>query len=49
MIMETAALLRNHPSPSDREIDEALASHVCRCGTYARLRAAVHRAATSRA
>jgi aerobic-type carbon monoxide dehydrogenase small subunit (CoxS/CutS family) len=49
MIMETAALLRNTPSPSEREIDNALASHVCRCGTYARLRAAVHRAATSRA
>jgi isoquinoline 1-oxidoreductase alpha subunit len=48
MIMETAALLQHNPSPSDREIDEALASHVCRCGTYGRLRAAVHRAATSR-
>jgi isoquinoline 1-oxidoreductase alpha subunit len=48
MIMETAALLRANPSPSDRDIDEALASHVCRCGTYARLRAAVHRAAGTR-
>jgi isoquinoline 1-oxidoreductase subunit alpha len=49
MIMETAALLGNNPSPSDREIDEALSTHVCRCGTYGRLRAAVHRAAPSRA
>jgi isoquinoline 1-oxidoreductase alpha subunit len=47
MIMETAALLRTTPSPTDREIDAALASHVCRCGTYARLRAAVHRAAAA--
>jgi len=45
MIMETAALLRTKPRPGDKEIDEALASHICRCGVYNRLRAAVKRAA----
>lgn len=45
MIMEAAALLRARPHPTDGEIDGAFASHVCRCGTYNRLRAAVHRAA----
>jgi isoquinoline 1-oxidoreductase subunit alpha len=49
MIMETAALLRHTPSPTDGEIDAALGSHICRCGTYGRLRAAVHRASQSRA
>jgi isoquinoline 1-oxidoreductase alpha subunit len=48
MIMEAAALLRSRPSPTDAEIDGALAGHVCRCGTYNRLRAAVRRAATVR-
>ena len=47
MIMETVALLRANASPSDGDIDAALGGHVCRCGTYARLRAAVHRAAAS--
>jgi isoquinoline 1-oxidoreductase alpha subunit len=45
MIMEAAALLRVNPSPSDRDIDRAFGGHVCRCGTYTKLRAAVHRAA----
>lgn len=45
MIMEAAALLRAVGSPADGDIDRALGAHVCRCGTYARLRAAVHRAA----
>lgn len=45
MIMETAALLRAKPRPGDKEVDEALSSHICRCGTYNRLRAAVKRAA----
>jgi isoquinoline 1-oxidoreductase alpha subunit len=43
-IMATAALLRANPRPTDREIDEAL-TNICRCGTYAALRRAVHRAA----
>ena len=45
MIMTASALLREKPSPTDREIDDVLSEHVCRCGTYPRLRKAVHRAA----
>jgi len=44
-IMETCALLKRKPNPTDADIDEALDGHVCRCGTYSRMRAAVHRAA----
>jgi len=47
MIMEAAALLKTTPAPTDQQIDEALSSHVCRCGTYTRLRRAVHRAAAT--
>jgi isoquinoline 1-oxidoreductase subunit alpha len=46
MIMEAAALLKTRPHPSDAEIDASLVGHVCRCGTYQRLRRAVHRAAS---
>lgn len=45
MILEAAALLREKPRPTDADIDEALGTHVCRCGTYTRIRQAVHRAA----
>jgi isoquinoline 1-oxidoreductase subunit alpha len=45
MIMATAALLDKTPRPSDDEIDAALSEHLCRCGTYLRIRRAVHRAA----
>lgn len=45
MIMTTAALLDKNPRPSDAEIDEALSENLCRCGTYLRIRRAVHRAA----
>jgi aerobic-type carbon monoxide dehydrogenase small subunit (CoxS/CutS family) len=45
MIMESAALLRANASPSAADIDRALSGHICRCGTYTRLRAAVRRAA----
>lgn len=45
MIMEAAALLQATPRPTDAAIDQAFSSHVCRCGTYVRLRAAIHRAA----
>lgn len=45
MIMATAALLVTKPSPTDQDIDATLGSHVCRCGTYQRLRRAVHTAA----
>ncbi|MEY4976954.1 MAG: hypothetical protein RIQ97_2149 [Pseudomonadota bacterium] len=40
-IMATVALLRQHPSPSAEQIDEALAGHLCRCGTQPRIRAAI--------
>jgi len=44
-IVAAAALLHEHPLPSDAQIDAALAGHLCRCGTQQRVRAAVHRAA----
>jgi isoquinoline 1-oxidoreductase subunit alpha len=44
-IMSAAALLANNPVPSDQDIDAALAGNICRCGTYVRIRKAIHRAA----
>ena len=44
-IMSAAALLKNNPRPSDAEIDAAMSGNICRCGTYPRIRKAVHRAA----
>jgi isoquinoline 1-oxidoreductase subunit alpha len=44
-IMAAAALLAAKPDPSDTDIDAALSGNICRCGTYQRIRAAVHRAA----
>ena len=44
-IMSAAALLKDHPRPSDDEIDAAMAGNICRCGTYPRIRKAIHRAA----
>jgi isoquinoline 1-oxidoreductase alpha subunit len=44
MLMAAAALLKNKPEPSDADIDEAM-TNLCRCGTYQRVRAAIHRAA----
>jgi isoquinoline 1-oxidoreductase alpha subunit len=44
-IMAAAALLKAKPRPTDADIDAALSGNVCRCGTYQRIRAAVHRAA----
>jgi isoquinoline 1-oxidoreductase subunit alpha len=41
MIMAVAALLRDKPAPSDAEIDAAI-TNICRCGTYQRIRAAIH-------
>ena len=43
LIMTAAALLKNTPKPTDAEIDAAI-SNICRCGTYARIRAAIHTA-----
>lgn len=45
MLMTTCALLKANPHPSDADIDSALDQHVCRCGTYARVRRAIQRAA----
>ena len=44
-IMSAAALLASKASPTDGDIDEAMAGNVCRCGTYDRIRRAIHRAA----
>jgi isoquinoline 1-oxidoreductase subunit alpha len=44
-IMSAAALLATNHKPSDGEIDEAMAGNLCRCGTYFRIRKAIHRAA----
>jgi isoquinoline 1-oxidoreductase alpha subunit len=44
-IMAAAALLSKTPAPNDREIDAAMNGNLCRCGTYLRIRDAIHRAA----
>lgn len=44
-IMSAAAMLSRTPDPSDSEIDTAMAGNLCRCGTYLRIRRAIHRAA----
>ncbi|WP_323780486.1 (2Fe-2S)-binding protein [Leisingera sp.] len=44
-IMQAASLLAANPAPSDAEIDEAMQGNLCRCGTYQRIRAAIHAAA----
>jgi isoquinoline 1-oxidoreductase subunit alpha len=44
-IMSTVALLAANPTPTDEDIDSALSANLCRCGTYPRIRRAVHRAA----
>jgi aerobic-type carbon monoxide dehydrogenase small subunit (CoxS/CutS family) len=45
-IMSAAALLNSAPHPTDDDIDAAMAGNLCRCGTYQRIRRAIHRAAT---
>ncbi len=45
-IMQAAALLAENPAPSDSDIDEAMQGNLCRCGTYPRIRAAIHDAAS---
>ena len=47
-ILAAVALLRNKPHPSDREIDAAM-TNICRCGSYARIRAAIHAVAKKKA
>ena len=44
-IMSAAALLATKPKPSDADIDAAMSGNICRCGTYQRIRRAIHRAA----
>ena len=46
-IMAAAALLTDTPKPSDGDIDAAMSGNLCRCATYVRIRAAIHRAAES--
>jgi isoquinoline 1-oxidoreductase subunit alpha len=47
-ILAAVALLRKYPQPTDRQIDEAM-TNLCRCGTYARVRASIHAAAKKKA
>jgi isoquinoline 1-oxidoreductase subunit alpha len=44
-LMSAAALLRQKPKPTDADIDDAMSGNICRCGTYPRIRKAIHRAA----
>ena len=44
-IMSAAALLANNPKPTDADIDQAMSNNICRCGTYNRIREAIHVAA----
>ncbi len=44
-IMQAAALLAKTPAPTDTDIDAAMSGNICRCGTYQRIRSAIHRAA----
>lgn len=46
-IMSATALLKETPRPSDQQIDSGMSGNICRCGTYARIRAAIHHAAAS--
>jgi isoquinoline 1-oxidoreductase alpha subunit len=48
MIMTVAAFLKDHPKPTDADIDAAI-TNICRCGTFQRVRAAIHAAANERA
>jgi isoquinoline 1-oxidoreductase alpha subunit len=44
-LMSAAVLLRENPNPTDQDIDDAMSGNICRCGTYPRIRAAIHKAA----
>ena len=44
-IMSAVALLNKTPKPTDADIDQAMSGNICRCGTYPRIRAAIHQAA----
>jgi isoquinoline 1-oxidoreductase alpha subunit len=44
-LMSAAVLLRENPNPTDQDIDDAMSGNICRCGTYQRIRSAIHKAA----
>jgi isoquinoline 1-oxidoreductase alpha subunit len=44
-IMSAVSLLEKTPKPTDQDIDDAMSGNICRCGTYTRIRAAIHKAA----
>ncbi|MCA9594974.1 MAG: (2Fe-2S)-binding protein [Myxococcales bacterium] len=44
-IMVAAALLKEHPRPTEEQIEQSMAGNLCRCGTYTRIRTAIHKAA----
>jgi len=46
-IMSATALIKAKPAPTDADIDDAMAGNICRCGTYVRIRAAIHAAAAA--
>jgi len=48
-IMSAAAMLKRVPNPTDEQIDQAMGGNICRCGTYVRIRAAIHEAANNAA
>jgi isoquinoline 1-oxidoreductase alpha subunit len=47
--MQAAALLKEKPHPTDKDIDNAMSGNICRCGTYQRIRAAIKLAASGKA
>lgn len=47
-IMAAAALMKQHPNPTDAQIDAAMDGNICRCGTYLRIREAIHKAAAAK-
>ena len=44
-VLSAVALLKQHPHPTDAQVDSAMTGNICRCGSYPRIRAAIHRAA----
>jgi isoquinoline 1-oxidoreductase alpha subunit len=48
-IMQAISLLKTNKNPSDQDIDTAMSGNICRCGTYQRIRAAIHQAAIHQA
>jgi isoquinoline 1-oxidoreductase alpha subunit len=46
-IMQAVSLLAQTPAPTDEQIDQAMSGNICRCGTYTRIRAAIHTASQS--